>query len=165
MRRGLWIGMVLIMGHGLVVAQTRGEHRGYGYGFVAPGAVVDGGTAAKTVHFGVGGDRLVYQGLGAGGEIGFLGPPHDFSEGVGIASANATYNFQKATSVRKVVPFVTGGYSLIFRRDASNGLNFGGGVNYWFKEHIGLRFEVRDHVFREFGTANFVGFRIGLTFR
>ena len=162
MRRGFWISIVLIIGHGLVVAQTRGEHHGYGYGFVAPGAAVGDGNAAATLHFGVGGDRLLYKGLGAGGEVGFVGLARELRGGFGLASANASY---QAASTRKVVPFVTGGYSVVFREGSVNGFNIGGGVNYWFKEHVGLRFEVRDHVFSEFRNANFVGFRIGLTFR
>ena len=165
MRKGFWIGLMVIMSHGLVAAQTGGEHHGYGYGFVAPGVRASDNTAQATLHFGVGGDRLVYKGLGAGGEVGYLGLTRGLGGGVGIVSANSTYNFRNASSTGKLVPFLTGGYSLIFRNDGANGFNIGGGVNYWFKEHVGLRFEVRDHVFKDFGNTHFVGFRIGLAFR
>ena len=30
---------------------------------------------------------------------------------------------------------------------AAGGGNFGGGIQYWPKDRIGLRFEVRDHIF------------------
>jgi hypothetical protein len=146
-------------------AQSPREHRGYGYGFAAPGAsVVDGGSNA-TLHLGVGGEGLVYKGLGVGGEIGYIGSMTEMGSGFGVGSANASYLFRSAGSSSKLDPFVTGGYSLGFRSEASSGFNVGGGVNYWFKERVGLRIEVRDHVFPEFGNMNLIGVRLGITFR
>jgi len=43
-------------------------------------------------------------------------------------------------------------------------VNFGGGVNWWFKRGLGLRLEVRDHV-PTTGNGHLLGFRIGLSFR
>ncbi len=165
MRRAFLIGVVLTMITGLANAQTAREHRGYGYGFGAPGASVgDGGTTA-TLHVGVGGERLVYKGLGAGGEIGYIGPMTGMGSGFGIGSGNASYHFRTATSSGKLDPFLTGGYSLAFRNEVASGFKVGGGVDYWFKERVGLRVEVRDHYFPVFRSTNFIGVRIGLTFR
>lgn len=148
-----------------VKAQGPAEHRGYGYGFAAPGASVGDGGSTGTLHLGVGGERLVYKGLGVGGEVGYIGSMTEMSSGLGVGSANASYQFPNSGSGGKLTPFVTGGYSLAFRSDVANGFNVGGGVNYWFKERVGLRIEVRDHVFPEFRNMNLIGVRVGITFR
>lgn len=163
MRSTFLICIILTMISGLANAQTAREHRGYGYGFGAPGASVGDGGSTATLHVGVGGERLVYKGLGAGGEIGYIAPMTEMSSGFGIGSANGSYHF--TTSSGKLDPFVTGGYSLAFRSDVANGFNVGGGVDYWFKERVGLRVEVRDHYFPLFRSTNFIGVRIGITFR
>jgi hypothetical protein len=125
MRKALLIGVVLTMMTGLANAQAAREHRGFGYGFGAPGASIGDGDATGTLHFGLGGERLVYKGLGAGGEVGYLGPMTEMSEGIGIGSANGSYHFRNATSSGKVEPFITGGYSLAFRNDVASGFNVG----------------------------------------
>lgn len=156
----LAIMMILTIG---VRAQTGTDSRGYGYVFGAPGVATSSDNSA-TLHVGVGGEGFVYKRLGVGGEIGLLGPTGNVGDGFGVLSANGSWHFRTASD--KVVPFVTGGWSLAFNTDGhSNGGNFGGGINYWFKDRIGLRLEVRDHVFNNFSSTHFVGFRIGLTFR
>jgi hypothetical protein len=157
------IVFVMTLAPAIGMAQTAKEHRGQGYVFVAPGAVSSEGTTA-TLHFGVGGEGLVHKGLGIGAEIGYVGPTRGLGEGIGIFSANGSYHFRNASASGKLVPFVTGGYSLAFREGAASGVNFGGGVNYWFRERIGLRLEFRDQVFAD-GATHFYGFRIGLAFR
>ncbi|HQR31799.1 MAG TPA: hypothetical protein PLK30_03610 [Blastocatellia bacterium] len=141
------------------------EHRGYGYVFVAPGVVSDGGYGTATMHFGGGGEGLIKGGFGVGAEIGGLAPVDGFSEGFGVFSAGANYHFLNASQSGKIVPFVNGGYTMFFRNGVANGGHFGGGVNYWFKERVGLRFEVRDHIVSEIPGTHFIGFRFGLTFR
>lgn len=146
-------------------ANSASDHRGYGYVFAAPGGIVstDGGTG--TMHFGVGAEGLIKGGFGVGGEIGGLTPVRSFSSGIGVFSAGANYHFLNASKSGKVVPFVNGGYTLFFRDGVANGVHFGGGANYWFKERIGLRFEVRDHFAVLYPEAHYIGFRFGLTFR
>jgi len=155
---------VMTLAPSIGTAQSEKEHWGQGYVFVAPGAISSAGTTA-TLHFGVGGEGLVQKGLGIGGEIGYLGPVRGLQEGLGLFSAAGSYHFKNASGSGKLVPFVTGGYSLIFREGKTNGGNFGGGVNYWFRERVGLRLEFRDQVFTQGRTAHFYGFRIGLAFR
>lgn len=140
-------------------------HRGYGYVFAAPGGIVSPDGQAATLHFGVGGEGLIKGGFGVGGEIGGLTYVRSFSSGIGVFSAGANYHFLNASKSGKVVPFVNGGYTLFFRDGVANGAHFGGGVNYWFKERVGLRFEVRDHFAVLYPEAHYVGFRLGLTFR
>jgi hypothetical protein len=146
----------------LAAAAQGKEHGGQGYGFVAPGSTSEGGS---TLHFGVGGEGLVYKGLGVGGEIGYLGATRELREGFGVLSPNVSYHFLNATKSGKVAPFVTGGYSLLFRSGVAHAANFGGGVNYWFKDRVGLRLEFRDHIVAHSDLGHFFGFRIGLAFR
>lgn len=146
-------------------AKSKSDHRGYGYVFAAPGVSANEYGSTATMQFGVGGEGLIKGGFGVGGEIGGLAPVQSFSEGFGVFSAGANYHFLNASKSGKVVPFVNGGYTMFFRNGVANGGHFGGGVNYWFKERVGLRFEVRDQVVYEFGNTHFVGFRFGLTFR
>jgi hypothetical protein len=63
-------------------------------------------------------------------------------------------------------PFLTAGYSLIFRDFTANAANFGGGANYWFAGDIGLLIEGRDHYAKLQGAFTHLWeFRVGLTFR
>jgi len=155
MRSKLFPALMLII---LTISATA-QNRGQGYIFAAPGAVERGGAA--TLHFGGGGEGLFYRGLGAGAEIGFMGPARNLGEGFGVFSVNGSYHFQRD---KKLVPFVTSGYSLFFRNGSANLVNFGGGVHYWFRKGIGLRVEFRDHV-QPNPTVNFWQFRFGLAFR
>ena len=62
-------------------------------------------------------------------------------------------------------PFITGGYTLGFRGGSENLYNLGGGIDYWPKQHVGLRFDVRDHVLPSAccdATAHFLVFRVSL---
>ena len=161
-----WLGgLALVIGltAGLAQAQTPlpQEHRGQGYGFAAPVASSYGATGFQA---GFGGEGLVYKGLGVGGELSYLSFSR-FDNGVGVVSPNVSYHFSNVSKDGKWVPFVTGGYSLYFRNSTASGVNFGGGVTYWMKERVGLRFEVRDQVIALDGTGHFVGFRAGISFR
>lgn len=145
----------------LAAAQTSREYKSQGYVFGAPGVVSPGGLAL--LHFGAGASGLVYKGLGIGAEIGYMAPAREMREGFGILSANGSYSF---TNIRteKLVPFVTGGYSGAFRNGWFNLANFGGGVDYWFRERMGLKVEFRDHYWAQ-ENAHALSFRVGLTFR
>jgi hypothetical protein len=142
-------------------AQSK-EHLGQGYVFVAPTSTTEGGFG---LHIGGGGEGLVYKGLGVGGEIGYLGSPDGLRDGIGVLSTDVSYHFTKATKSRKFAPFVTGGYSMLFRGSALNSVNIGGGANWWFKDRIGLRLELRDHIPLRFESVHFFGVRLGLAFR
>jgi hypothetical protein len=144
-------------------AQSK-DWRAWGYVFGGIGGSSDGGGAF--VHVGGGGEGLLYKGFGMGAELGYFAPASDVSgNGLGILSVNPVYHFRNASASNKVVPFVTGGVSLGFRDGASSvGGNFGGGVQYWFKEKVGLRVEYRTHVFSS-DRPFLHGIRAGISFR
>ncbi len=154
MRRLTWMLLIVIL-----VPAPGFAQRPEGYAYFAPGATNYSGT---TLQAGGGFGGPIYKGLGAGLELGYLAPAERLSSGFGIFSANGSYHFLRESSSSKLIPFVTGGYSLGFREGTANGFNFGGGVNYWLRDRAGLRFEVRDHVFE---STHFYGFRVGFAFR
>ncbi len=165
MKRMMAAGFLLVLAGGECVAQEVPENRGAGYVFVAPGAAVAWGESAGLLHFGVGGQGLLYRGLGMSGEVGYLAPTAGMQYGVGLASINGFYQFGRAGHGRKAVPFVTGGYSLAFRQGVANAINFGGGLNYWFGSRKALLLEVRDYLSPQEGDIHMLTCRIGLSFR
>ena len=162
MRRWIWIVILVVVTPALASAQTSNEHRWYGNVFLAPGIATDGEGLGPTLHVGVGVDRFLYRGFGIGGEIGYAGAATAPGFGAGLASVNSAYHFKRAD---KFVPFVTGGYSLLFRSATVNAMNYGAGFNYWFRDGLGFRMELRDHVTIQDSSAHALGLRIGLTFR
>jgi hypothetical protein len=142
--------------------QTGDDPRGWGYGFGAVGG--DSGNSTANLHAGGGGEGLIYKGFGLGAEVGYISPFRSIGNGVGILSTNVAYHFVNASSDQKLVPFVTGGFSLAFRGGSSGGGNFGGGVQYWMRPHVGLRFEFRDHLFSS-DSPHLYGFRVGVSFK
>jgi hypothetical protein len=161
MRKSFFVILLFVLLPLAAAAQSK-DRRGQGYFFVAPTATTAGDFG---LHIGGGGEGLVYKGLGVGGEIGYLGVSQELSRGIGVLSPNVSYNFTKASKSGKFAPFVTSGYTLLFGSDALHAANVGGGVNWWFKDHLGLRLEFRDHVALQFGSAHIFGVRIGLAFR
>ena len=159
--------LVLILRPVATQAQDPDGSKAQGSLFFAPGASTGGGSTTSTVHFGGNGEALVYKGLGVGAEIGYLAPWSSMSDGIGVFSANGSYNFFPRRGEKKLVPFVTGGYTLFFRSGSANGFNFGGGVNWWLKPKAGLRLEFRDQVWPGHccNSAHFLEFRVGLAIR
>jgi hypothetical protein len=142
-------------------AQSQGERRAWGYAFAGVGANTGSGSSARFTAGG-GGEALFFRGLGVGGDLSYLSAGNEFGNGIGIASVDLAYHFNRSG---KIAPFVTGGPSLAFAGGGSTGGgNFGGGIQYWPKDHLGMRFEVRDHVFSS-DSPHFVTFRVGVTFR
>jgi hypothetical protein len=167
MRRLTFALWVLALTPALAFAQNAESRRGQGYIFVAPGGTTTSGSTTGTLHLGGGGEAFVYKGLGIGAEIGYIAPMQSFKSGLGLLSVNGSYHFNSSDKTKKVVPFISGGYSLLFRSGVANGFNVGGGVNWWMRDRVGLRLEARDHIFpvRNGPKLQAWEFRIGLTFR
>jgi hypothetical protein len=153
----------------LAAAQSTDYSKGHGYAYFAPGTMAQtrcsGCGRLATAHIGGGGEGFFTRNLGLGADLGYLTPMRSWGDGIGTFSPNFVVRFRAKDDYNKLEPFVTGGYTLFFRSGTANGFNVGGGVNYWFKDRFGLRFELRDNVWTEFGTVHYVGFRIGVTFR
>ncbi|HUA58414.1 MAG TPA: hypothetical protein VML19_06645 [Verrucomicrobiae bacterium] len=135
-----------------------------GYVFFAPGGETCCGATYMTLQLGVGGEAVLKKGIGVGAEIAALAYRQDFAGTVvGVFSPNGYYHFLHGDNV-KVDPFVTGGYSLLFRTGHANYANFGGGGTYWFHPRLGARLEFRDQI-NTLGTIqHFWGVRFGLAF-
>lgn len=164
MKKSLIAICILILLPALALSQDL-DHKtaGRGYAFVSPGVALGEGSSMSFLHFGGGGEVNLYKGIGIGAEIGYLAPFQYISDGVGVFSVNGLYNFEKPGS--KIAPFVTGGYSLIFRSGYLNAMNFGGGVDYWFAKKVGLRFEFRDHVSPQYFSDQLLQGRLAIVFR
>jgi hypothetical protein len=117
--------------------------RGYGYAYFLVGADCCG--FASTLGMGAGGDALVYRGLGASIDLGYIFPRQDPGCGIGLLSLNPSYHFTNPNRPGKVMPFITAGYGLAFRGTTANAWNYGGGVTWWFSGKTGLRLEARDY--------------------
>lgn len=111
--------MVLLI-PSIAFAQVQSERKGWGYGYVGFGGVAPNGSTV-TLTLGGGGERLVYKNLAAGAELASITPIGSFDEGFGLLSTNASYHFGGNDSSRKTIPFVSGGYSLLFRDGTKSG--------------------------------------------
>ncbi len=160
--------LLLIVWLPLLAAQGSDYSKGQGYFYVAPG--VRGGYDEEpvvTLQLGGGGEAFFARNLGLGVDLGGVrvSGPGDYRDWLCVFSPNFVVRFRAKRDENKVEPFVTAGGTVFSGVGYDNGLNFGGGVNYWFADHVGLRFEARDSFELAQDAAHFVGFRIGLTFR
>ncbi len=122
-----------------------------------------GASIAELLTVGGGGEGLLYKGLGINADLGYQFPRTEFSSGIGLASLNGCYHFVNREEPAKLVPFATAGYALAFRGGHANLFNYGGGINYWFTQHVGFRGEIRDYRAQRGQWA--LAFRFGLAFR
>lgn len=138
----------------------------YGYACVAPGSSLPTDRYGNALlAFGGRGEGLLKGGVGIAMDVSYLVPIYfetGFNPGTQLFSPGVVYQFR---TTRKTVPFVTSGYTLAFRSEPVNLAHFGGGVNHWFGNRWGLRFEGRGYVGPEYRNSNHVQFRIGFLFR
>lgn len=136
-----------------------GDYRGQGYVFFGPGASSNQGNTEGTFHVGGGGEVFVYREVAAGAEIGYLAPWKAAGDGSGMFSLDGSLHFDRTA---RLTPFVTAGYT---RAGGSDGVNFGGGVEWWIRERKGLRLEFRDHRMGAATNLYYLDFRVGIQFR
>ena len=147
-------------------ANTEPRHR-QSYAFVAPGTFEELGRGAVTT-VGIGTEWLYRNGMGFGADGAVF--KKDSDAGV-LLSMNGAYHFLKLDKKGRMVPFATGGASLVAAGSgygeggALGGVNVGGGFSYWIKRSYGIRAEFRDHEFLSEGYGSRrPEFRIGITF-
>jgi len=98
--------------------------------------------------------------------IGWQGPTQSFRNGVGLASFNGAYHFVSSQRERRLVPFVTAGYTRAFaNQNGANLANYGAGFQYWFKENWAFRVEGRDHINTSGPVAHAWQIRLAIVFR
>lgn len=112
---------------------------GFGFGGRADRATDFG----KLMSFVGGGEGYVWKGLALGGDGQFVWQRDNSDTNFGLLAIGPSYHFDDRENPRKIVPFVTGGYGLAFRDDALSLYQLGGGVTWWPKARVGLRFEYR----------------------
>ncbi|MCW5983425.1 MAG: hypothetical protein KIT09_35360 [Bryobacteraceae bacterium] len=139
------------------------NYSGHGYAFWSLAKAFD--DPGKVMAFGGGGEGFLYRGLSLGGELAYLFPTESPTSGIGMASVNPAYHFLNRRGGGKLVPFVTGGYSLGFRGGVGHFFNYGGGATYWFSRKVGLRLELRDYRYASNPRENLLTFRVGASFR
>jgi hypothetical protein len=152
----------------LLILNSMGSSQAYpqGIGYAVAGPAVRTGffgSAADAVHFAGGGELLVKQRIGIGGELGLLGG----SNALRVISLNGAFHFTRLAKSRTLEPFPTSGYTRMGSGEGSfSAWNIGAGADYWVSERIGIRLEVRDHVRPDpRGTAQYWSIRGGIVFR
>jgi hypothetical protein len=145
-------------------AQERHKPRAGGHFFFAPGQRHD--TGSSTLQIGGGGEGYVYKGLGFGGDVGALNVQSTTGvrQWTSMVSLNALYHFNSADKSR-FSPFIIGGVTVIPAFDVPGGVNIGGGLQYWFRDRIGLRIEFRDHILTGMRNHHYPQARIAIAFR
>jgi len=138
-----------------------------GYVFVAPVVVPKSaftrwnGTFA---HVGIGGEAAIGKHASAGAEAGLMVPATNvYAKNTATGTVGASYH--PRGSATKVAPFISAGGGLLAANGVGGIVYFGGGVNYWLRDHLGLRAEYRHYYYPLESGIHFAGFRLGVTFR
>ncbi|MFB3827592.1 MAG: outer membrane beta-barrel protein [Bryobacteraceae bacterium] len=140
--------------------------RSYGYWTINNGGLSAGGRTAYQLGLNGGGEFAIRKGFSAGLEAGFTGDPRrNYGDSMlGMASVNGCYHARPARDAR-LDPFVTMGYTLLFRSDTQNAFNWGAGLNWWVLRAAALRVEFRDHTWRHDPVRfHLWGIRAGVSF-
>jgi hypothetical protein len=142
--------------------------RSHGYAFAGVTVIPDSPFTrwdGSFAHFGMGGEKALGSYIGLAGELGLLAPVSNrFAQTSGLLTGGLSYHF--AGSGGRVDPFVGAGAGGVIGNGAAGVLYGGGGVNYWMRDRLGLRFDFRYHHWPHGdGPVRFLGFRAGLVFR
>ena len=151
----------LMLSAGLSNAQTTGQ----GHFAGGAGTYSNGFSSGQVLQVGGGGEALIQNRFGIGGELGLAGGGGD---AWATLSLNASLHFPKQGAANGMVPFVSGGYTrmaFFTESGGSNALNVGGGLSYWFRDRKGLLVEFRDVVYHALGTDHYWAARVGIAFR
>ena len=138
------------------------RYNGNGYVFFSGGGCQHG---YLNLGGGAGGEGFLWRGLTLGGEAGYYRFPADRSFGYGIFAVGPGYHFVDRHKAAKWDPYLTMGIvgGAIGPGALARAGSIGGGVNYWFKERLGLQTGAQVQVIAVEEVV--VAFRIGLTFR
>ncbi len=155
------VTLVLVLGG----AVTSAEAQGLGYAILGPaGQQGFFGTSGLAGHAAAGGELLIRNRVGIGGEYGIFGGE---GGGLTIASLNGVVHFAPAERQRGARPFVSGGYTRLSNGEGTfNAWNAGAGVDIWARERVGVRVELRDHIRPDDrGNVHYWSIRAGVAIR
>jgi hypothetical protein len=148
-----------------VFGQEPFRDRGSAYVYYAGAAPLEPGASAYPVGIGAGGQVFLIRGLGAGADFGYYNNPSYHDDNFKILSANVGYHFKNRVEFHSVDPFVVGGWGLLSDDRSNNSIGFGGGgLDFWFNKHFGLRLEMRIYASDSCGCGLSTG-RVGLLLR
>jgi hypothetical protein len=163
----LWI-TAMTLGCGVALSQ-----QSHAYVYAGPGGISRGGDTGKVLYGGIGAEGIVGSGMGLGVEGGVIRQVSQGWHGL-LAQTSGNFYYHFVHGLDRSDPFVTVGYTSAFRgahheagldRGQANLVNFGGGLNYWFRPNTGVKVELRNHLRPNRGpNANYWSFRFGLTF-
>ncbi|HYO84222.1 MAG TPA: hypothetical protein VES20_22650 [Bryobacteraceae bacterium] len=149
-----------------VVSAAAQSHYGYGFAGVSgiPGRVLYTNWQGTMAHAGLGGQARIGRGWTAGAEVGVISAvDNEYGRTTGLLSAGPEFHLPTGG---RFDPFLTGGGSKLGVGGDGWMWFYGGGLNYWFRQRLGIRVEFRDHVWPTEGSSvRFTGVRAGLTFR
>ena len=136
------------------------------YVFVAPARDTVSTGTSSAYGAGLGVERMIQKWFGAGAELGGVVPGRGKAN---QASGSFSFNgYAHPLLNSKWDPYVTGGYSFLFRDFASNGFNMGAGLNYWYSDNRAFMLEIHELAGNKdpaFPEHRYLEFRIGLSFR
>jgi hypothetical protein len=157
-------GLIGIAGLMLSAGVTSAQTTGLGYVVAGVGLYSNGFSSGPVVQFGGGGEALIQNRLGFGGELGLA---YGGGDVLAALSLNASLHFPKPGATNAVVPFVSGGYTrmAVLTESGRNALNVSGVLTYWFSERHGLLLEFRDVLYKGLGTDQSWTARVGITSR
>src|SRR5262245_49791523 len=156
---------VMCLGVTAITSAASAQTTAVGYGFVSPAFATYEGDSLAIFQAGGGGEARAGR-FGLGADIGFAAPWEELSDSVGTLSLNGTYYVKGTNRGLRTQPFVTGGYTMLFRDGNINGLNVGAGVDRWMTDRVGLRFEFRDHIMIQEGESfHLWGPRVSIVWR
>lgn len=141
--------------------ETSFRYNAYGYTYFSAGTCQHG---YFNVGAGGGGEAFIWRGLTLGADLGYYNFPADRTGGYGAMTLNTGYHFVDRKRPRKFDPYVNCtvlGLAVFPGGRAAAG-HLGAGVNYWFKERIGLQTGARIQVVY---SEALVVFQAGVTFR
>jgi hypothetical protein len=166
--------LLRVIGLWLAFCASAPAQQSQAYVAAAPGGISIGGGTAKALYGAIGAEGIVGSGIGLGAEVGAIRQASAQWHGVlAYVSTNVYYHFVRSGD--RTDPFVTAGYTSQFRgahheagqdRGQANMVNFGGGVNYWFRPGLGAKIEFRDNLRPKRGVnPNYWSFRVGILIR
>lgn len=142
MRRISIVVLVMLVFASPAFAQENPGTETRGFFFVAPGTFTGYSGDPVMLRFGGGVETVARSGLGFAFDAGWLTSSEGMDYGMGSFSGAVMYEFPVNGRVK---PYVRGGAGIVANRSGGEPFwNFGGGINYWFRDSTGLKVEVRD---------------------